>query len=49
LGANFSEFSIPNHVTFADYLDSFRMNRFVVRQQSFAFLNHLGGDTGQLA
>lgn len=43
----FSELPIPNHVIFADYPDSFRMNRLVVRQHSFAFLNHFGSDTGE--
>jgi hypothetical protein len=44
-----SELPILHYIAFADYLDSFRVNRFVVRQQSFAFLNHLGSDAGQFA
>ena len=41
--------TIPNHIAFADYFDSFRVNRFVVCQQSLALLNHLGSDAGQLS
>ena len=44
-----SELPIPNQITLADYLDNFWLNRIVVRQNSFAFLDDLGGDTGQLA